>query len=518
PALTAEGKHELSSTSVDQAGNESAHSDAFVIYLDVTPPDLSGAKLLIDDVTADNIVNAVEAQGSISLTGTLTGLPSDAKGVKISISLNGSTYDAIVNGTAWSVNVPGIQLVNDSDHQFEVKVIVSDEAGNAAQLDGSKWYEAITTPPGASSLSNIRLVDDVGAITGDIVNGTVTDDGKPTYMGKATADVVKVQILDNNQVIGEAIVDKNGMWSFEPAQPLTRGMHSFQVRPVDRAGNVGGPTVAIDFEMAGGPPAPPVIDPDIDSIAALFSDATPKSAEQKAVVTPSMFMPIATFASLVQEPAPPLSRGMVGDTLVTNKVNPNIKGTATPGDIVKLFDQLPSGELVPLGTAIADAQGKWSITTPALTEGLHRFVATSTDSAGGPSYEFPVLIDITAPTKPSLPEAIDHTGDIQGPIANGGVTDEQSPVLHGKGEAGTKVTVYDNGSVVGTATVDHNGEWSLRPGAPLAEGAHKITVTLTDAAGNVSESSDALQFTVDTIAPETSTTIFYHDNVGANQG
>ena len=521
PALTAEGKHELSSTSVDQAGNESAHSDVFVIYLDVTPPDLSGAKLLIDDVTADNIVNAVEAQGSISLTGTLTGLPSDAKGVKISISLNGSTYDAIVNGTTWSVNVPGIQLVNDGDHQFEVKVTVSDEAGNAAQLDGSKWYEAITTPPGASSLSNIRLVDDVGAITGDIVNGTVTDDGKPTYMGKATADVVKVQILDNNQVIGEAIVDKNGMWSFEPAQPLTRGMHSFQVRAVDRAGNVGGPTVAIDFEMAGGPPAPPVIDPDIDSIAALFSDATPKNAEQKSVVTPSMFMPIATFASLVQEPAPPLSRGMVGDTLVTNKVNPSIKGTATPGDIVKLFDQLPSGELVPLGSAIADAQGKWSITTPALTEGLHRFVATSTDSAGqisGPSYEFPVLIDITAPIKPSLPEATDHTGDIQGPIANGGVTDEQSPVLHGKGEAGTKVTVYDNGSVMGTATVDHNGEWSLRPGAPLAEGAHKITVTLTDAAGNVSESSDALQFTVDTIAPETSTTIFYHDNVGANQG
>ncbi|MGY0205907.1 Ig-like domain-containing protein, partial [Acinetobacter soli] len=40
--------------------------------------------------------------------------------------------------------------------------------------------------------------------------------------------------------------------------------------------------------------------------------------------------------------------------------------------------------------------------------------------------------------------------------------------------------------------------WSFTPSTGLADGAHSITTTATDAAGNTSAASDALNFTVDT--------------------
>lgn len=43
PALTTEGVHPLSTTSVDAAGNESARSPEFIVILDTTAPDVSNA-------------------------------------------------------------------------------------------------------------------------------------------------------------------------------------------------------------------------------------------------------------------------------------------------------------------------------------------------------------------------------------------------------------------------------------------------------------------------------------------
>jgi hypothetical protein len=66
------------------------------------------------------------------------------------------------------------------------------------------------------------------------------------------------------------------------------------------------------------------------------------------------------------------------------------------------------------------------------------------------------------------------------------------------------VTIYDNGTQVGTVTADvSTGVWSF-PIGQLADGsAHSYTVTATDAAGNVSQPSDGLSFVVDTTAPAT---------------
>jgi len=59
---------------------------------------------------------------------------------------------------------------------------------------------------------------------------------------------------------------------------------------------------------------------------------------------------------------------------------------------------------------------------------------------------------------------------------------------------------------------------TLTPNAPLAEGAHALTYTLTDAAGNESPQSLPLNISIDTTAPAAPTPYMsYADNVGALQ-
>ena len=53
------------------------------------------------------------------------------------------------------------------------------------------------------------------------------------------------------------------------------------------------------------------------------------------------------------------------------------------------------------------------------------------------------------------------------------------------------------GNVIGTATVV-NGSWSITPTTALPNGTYTLTATATDAAGNISGSSNSISFTVNT--------------------
>jgi hypothetical protein len=60
------------------------------------------------------------------------------------------------------------------------------------------------------------------------------------------------------------------------------------------------------------------------------------------------------------------------------------------------------------------------------------------------------------------------------------------------------VTIYDGDTVLGTVVAGEDGRWSFTP-ASLEEGAHSLSTTVTDKAGNVSERSPAFELTVGTI-------------------
>ena len=87
-----------------------------------------------------------------------------------------------------------------------------------------------------------------------------------------------------------------------------------------------------------------------------------------------------------------------------------------------------------------------------------------------------------------------HVGD--------GITNDNTLTLTGSAEANATVKVYDGVTLLGCATADGSGNWSFTTAA-LANGAHSLTATATDVAGNTSAASSALNVTIDTSAPVT---------------
>ena len=81
--------------------------------------------------------------------------------------------------------------------------------------------------------------------------------------------------------------------------------------------------------------------------------------------------------------------------------------------------------------------------------------------------------------------------------AGDGVTNDNTLTLTGNAEANATVKVYDGATLLGSATADGSGNWSYTTAA-LANGAHSLTATATDVAGNTSAASSALSVTIDT--------------------
>ena len=106
-----------------------------------------------------------------------------------------------------------------------------------------------------------------------------------------------------------------------------------------------------------------------------------------------------------------------------------------------------------------------------------------------------VTIDTTAPVAPSIASFSTDSGAV-----GDGITNDNTLTLTGTAEANGTVKVYDGATLLGSATANGSGAWSYTTAA-LANGAHSLTATATDAAGNTSVASSALGVTIDTTAP-----------------
>ncbi|WP_242982185.1 Ig-like domain-containing protein, partial [Clostridium sp. LS] len=84
---------------------------------------------------------------------------------------------------------------------------------------------------------------------------------------------------------------------------------------------------------------------------------------------------------------------------------------------------------------------------------------------------------------------------------DGTVTNNNKPTITGTAEVNSTVKVYDGTTLIGTVTADASGNWTLIPATALADGAHAITATATNAAGNVSSVSNKVNITIDSTAP-----------------
>ena len=102
------------------------------------------------------------------------------------------------------------------------------------------------------------------------------------------------------------------------------------------------------------------------------------------------------------------------------------------------------------------------------------------------------------------------------------MTSDTTPTFVGTAEAGTTVELFAAGNSLGTTSSDSDGNWSFTvPNkAALSDGGISVTAIATGTAGNSSKSSPALNLTIDTVAPEfssTGTAAAVDENSGAGQ-
>ncbi|VEB55532.1 large repetitive protein [Salmonella enterica subsp. enterica] len=90
-----------------------------------------------------------------------------------------------------------------------------------------------------------------------------------------------------------------------------------------------------------------------------------------------------------------------------------------------------------------------------------------------------------------------------GTIANGQNTNDPTPTFSGTAEAGATITLYENGTVIGTTTAQPDGAWSV---STSNAGKRKRTSSPPSPPmpqENSSPNSTAFTLTVDTTAPQT---------------
>ena len=106
-----------------------------------------------------------------------------------------------------------------------------------------------------------------------------------------------------------------------------------------------------------------------------------------------------------------------------------------------------------------------------------------------------VTVDTAAPAAPSITSFTTDSGTV-----GDGITNDNTLTLTGTAEANTTVKVFDGATLLGSVVANGSGAWSYTTAA-LANGAHSLTATATDAAGNTGAASAALSVTIDTVAP-----------------
>ncbi len=451
-----DGRYTLTAKETDGVGNVSGPSGEYIINVATVPPQAPTLDTVYDDV-APHADYLQKGDVTNDTTPTLSG-SSGVAGGTISIYDNGRLIGTTTVGSNGSWSFTPDTALADGSHSFTATV--TDGVGRTSEPTGGFGIVIDTKAPDAAS--DLLVTDNVGAYQGPVVSGDTTDDNTPTLSGRAEPGST-VNIIDNGQVIGSTKVNPDGTWSYTPDQPLANGAHDLTTTVTDPSGNTGpeGSHVVITVDVVPGKVEITAVTDDAGSVT-----------------------------------------GSLSQNAVTDDTRPQISGTAKAGSTVTIMD----GSNV-LGTTTAGADGTWSFTPSVdLGRGDHTFTATAKDPMGNESASssWTVTIDTDAPVKPTIDAALDDVGSVQGNLANGGSTDDPTPTLSGKAEAGSTVKIYDQNGLLGEVTAKADGTWSFSPVAKLPEGEHRFHVTATDRAGNTSSASDDFVLTLDYTAPDAS--------------
>ncbi|MFN9644238.1 MAG: Ig-like domain-containing protein [Cyanobacteriota bacterium] len=337
--------------------------------------------------------------------------------------------------------------------------------------------------------------DNVGLFQGSIANGDATDDSTLSLSGTLSEPLLegeRVRVFDGGKLLGSATIDASGMRWTLTTSTLSSGSHSFTARVADAAGLLG--------------PASAPYSVTIDTTAPT------KTAAIAAVVDDVGFLQGTVVRA-----------GRTDDTQLN--LSGSLTATLASGETVRIYDGTSQ-----LGVATITGSGlNWSYSdTRVLVDGQTlSYVARVADAVGNQSSassHYTLTVDTTPPViTSSLTEAWDNIGIFQGPIANGGFSNDTTLTLSGfYSDAllpGDTLRVFNRDILLGTASLNASTRtWSFTT-STLTAGSHLFTIRVVDAAGNFGPPGTPYAVTIDTTAPTTGAAITaVLDDVGFIQG
>jgi len=160
---------------------------------------VTSATISVDPVTDDDLINAAEASGDVTVTGTVG--EDAAPGDTVTLSVNGNDYSGVVSQTGtFSIPVAGSDLA--VDNEIVASVTGSDDAENVFSVTTFSDHVVDTEASGAITIDSVTD-DDVlnaaeaastipvsGTVSGDASEGdtvTLTINGN-TYQGTVDGD------------------------------------------------------------------------------------------------------------------------------------------------------------------------------------------------------------------------------------------------------------------------------------------------------------------------------------------
>lgn len=401
-------------------------------------------------VTVDTIAPNSPSNLLINAQGTILSGTAEAGST---VEVRDATNKVIGTGTADVNNHFTITLSSPQGSGNALTITAEDKAGNTS--DAANWTVIGTVKPPVID----AIIDDVGTIQGNIKGG-ISDDTLPTISGTAEAGSTVRLYQDGSLVATIVLSPGQTTWSYQLTNPLTETAHSFTA-----TATIGANTSSFS-ELA-------------NVIINLSTAGTP-------------------VISAVTDDVPPYT-GALTSGQTTNDKTPTLSGTSGANDTISIYDGLTK-----IGETTAGPDGKWSYTTDPLSEGSHSLTITVKDSGNNvsvPSEAFVVIVDTTPPLQPTIDTVTDDVPLILGNVAKNDATNDTTPTLSGTAEAGSTVSIRDNGVEIGTVVAGVGGTWIFTPTKGLADGTHTFTVVATDAIGNQSVISDGYTVTIATTPP-----------------
>nr|WP_316370669.1 Ig-like domain-containing protein [Enterobacter cloacae] len=447
--LTALGNGSLSVSATVTNGHGNTGTGERDITIDANLPGLR-----VDTVAGDDVINTIEHNQNLIITGSSDGL---TPGTALTVTVNGKDYSATVlaDGT-WSAAVPAADVSTWPEGTVKISVTGDSTAGNPITISHDVTVDLATV---AISINAIA--------SDDVINAA--EKGLDLVLSGATTNVEAGQTvtLSMGGKIYTAQVDADGNWTATvPAADLA-GLKDGDASVQVSVTNVNGNSASAGREYSVDATVPSV------TINTLATDDILNAAEAQSDLT--------------------------------------VSGTSTAEAGQTVTVSLNGKDY----TATVGSDGNWTLNVPAadlaaLSDGSVTVTASVSDKAGNPaSVDHNLTVDMT------VPEVTISTiaGDDVINIAEHGQAQIISGIATGAA-AGDKVTVTIGGQSY-TTVLDAAGNWSV--GVPasvisgLSDGSVTVTASVTDAAGNTGTGTHSV--TVDTGLPSVNFNTISDDNV-----